>query len=123
LSDDRFIESFIVSSGDGDRLGLHELLPAIGSRRPEATPEEVLAACRDASLAVLEAGHARFEMTPAHANRPGRDGYTAVSLEQARVILASDDAWQSPVESDPRYWFVATEAGKAEYISRETFSL
>lgn len=123
MLDRRFIQSFIVSSGDGDRCGLHELLPAIGSRRPEETPEEILEACREACVAVLEAGHAILEMTPAGADRPGRGGYTVVSLENARGILADQRAWQNPIDTDPRYWFIASEAGKAEYISSETISL
>ncbi len=123
MVDRQFIQSFIVASGDGDRLGLHELLEAIGTRRPEESAEEVQRACLDACLAVLESDHAILEMTPAGADRPGRGGYTTVSLPDARTILASEGAWQAPVENDPRYWFIATDAGKAEYISGETVSL
>lgn len=123
MLDRRFIQSYIVSSGDGDRCGLFELLSAIGTRRPETSPEEIQSACREACLAVLEAGHAQFEMTPAGADRPGRGGYTAIPLEDARVILAGKIAWQSPIDANPRFWLIATEAGQAEYISAETISL
>ncbi len=123
MLDRQYVQSFIISSGDGDRCGLHELLAAIETRHPEATLEEAKATCRDACLAVLEAGHALLQMTPAHADRPGRDGYTAVPLEDVRGILDAEASWQSPVESNPRYWLVATDSGKTEYISPEAFSL
>lgn len=123
MVDRRFIESFIISTGDGDLCGLHELQTAIGTRYKDASAAETRAACLEACLTVLEAGHAIMQMTPPHADRPGRDGYTVISLEDARLILADDDSWRSPVESNARYWLVATESGKAEYISADTFSL
>jgi hypothetical protein len=123
MIDLQYISSYVVSSGDGDRCGLSELLAAIGSRRTDASSEEVLAACVEACLPLVNEGHVRLEMTPAHADRPGRGGYTLIEQADAPDVLRDPDSWHSPRESHPQYWLVATEAGKAAYISEDTFSL
>jgi hypothetical protein len=121
--DDQFIASYVISSGDGDRCGLSELLVAIGTRRDSASSEEVFEACVAACLPLVSEQHVRLEMTPAYSDRPGRDGYTQVSLADAPTVLRDPVSWQSPRESRPHYWLVATEAGKAAYISEDTVSL
>lgn len=123
MIDLQYIGSYVVSSGDGDRCGLSELLAAIGSRRSEASEEEVFAACLAACLSLVNDRHVALEMTPAHADRPGRGGYTEVSPSDAPEVLRDPVSWQSPRESRPRYWLVATEAGKAAYIGEDTVSL
>lgn len=62
-------------------------------------------------------------MTLPHADRPGRDGYTLVTDEEVPAILADADAWLSPRDTNPCYWPMATESGKAKYISEDIFSL
>ena len=118
-----YIASYVVSSGDGDRCGLSELLAAIGIRRSEASSEEVFEACVAACLPLVSEGFVRLEMTPAHADRPGRDGHTQISEHDAQGVLSDPVSWRSPQESRPRYWLVATAAGKAAYISEDTLSL
>ena len=123
MIDLRYIASYAISSGDGDRCGLSELLAAIGSRRPEASRAEVSEACVAACLQLVSEHHIRLEMTPAHADRPGRGGYTEIPPQNAPEVLRDPESWQSPRESLPSYWLVATEAGKAAYISEEAVSL
>ncbi|MCP5044432.1 MAG: hypothetical protein GY944_25665 [bacterium] len=118
-----YIASYVISSGDGDRCGLHELLAAIGTRRSELDADEVLHACRDTCLSLVDAGHVRFEMTPAGADRPTRDGYTLIAAEDTHEILQGREAWTSPSDAHPRYWLVATDTGKAAFISEEVVSL
>jgi len=120
---DDFIASYVVSSGDGDRCALYELIAAIATRRPEMNPDEVFVACRDACTTLVGDEHVHLEMTPPHADRPGRDGYTAVAIRDAAAVLHDRDSWQSPSEALPRYWLVATESGKAAFISQEIVSL
>ena len=123
MIDLHYIASYVVSSGDGDRCGLSELLAAIGTRRSEASSEEVLEACVAACLALVQEQHVRLEMTPARAGRPGRGGYTQISVADAPAVLRDPASWQSPRESEPHYWLVATDAGKSFYISEDTVSL
>ena len=123
MIDLQFIASYIVSSGDGDRCGLSELLVAIGSRRPEANRDEIFEACLAACLHLVSEHQVRLEMTPPHADRPGRGGYTEVAPQTASKILRDPVSWQSPRESQARYWLIATDAGKAAYISEEVVSL
>ena len=117
------IASYVVSAGDGDRCGTFELLAAIGSRNPEISEEDVWQACFAACTALVGEGHVRLEMTPPHADRPTRDGYTQIPSADVETILGNRESWQSPQDARPRYWLVATEAGKAAYISEEVVSL
>lgn len=123
LIDLRYIASYVVSSGDGDRCGLFELLAAIGSRNPETSDEDVLADCRSACTSLLSEGHARLEMTPPHADRPTRDGYTPIPTAEVEGVLGDPESWLSPQDARPRYWLVATESGKATYISEDVVHL
>jgi hypothetical protein len=117
------IASYVVSSGDGDRCGPFELLAAIQSRHPDNSADEVLEACRSACTSLAAEGHVRLEMTPPHADRPTRDGYTAIPDAAVEGILRDPESWQSPRDARPRYWLVATETGKAAYISEDVVSL
>lgn len=118
-----YVASYVVSSGDGDRCGLSELLAAIGTRRSEASSDEVFEACLAACVDLSNAGHVCLEMTPALASRPGRDGYTLIASDEAEATLNDRKVWQSPQETKPSYWLVATDSGKAKYISEEVVSL
>ncbi len=118
-----FIASYVVSTGDGDRCGLHELVAAIASRRSDVSADDVRTACQQACASLASAGHVRVEMTPPHADRPERDGYTLVSPEDALVAFGDAATWQPPSDARPRYWLVATEDGRAAYISEEVVSL
>lgn len=118
-----YIASYVVSTGDGDRSGPFELLAAIGSRHPETSGEEVLEACLLACISLANQGHIRLEMTPPHADRPTRDGYTKILDADIEGILRDPRSWQGPQEARPRYWLVATETGKAAYISEDVVSL
>lgn len=118
-----YIAAYVVSAGDGDRCGLSELLAAIGSRRPHVGKDDVFAACVSACIALAQRGHVRLEMTPAFASRPGREGYVVVDENDVEATLRDARSWQSPKESRPTYWLVATEAGKAAYISEDVVSL
>lgn len=118
-----YIASYVVSSGDGDRCGLFELLVAIQSRRPEANGEEVFDACLSACSSLTRVGHIRLEMTPPHADRPTRDGYTRIPEAAVEEILSNRESWLSPRDARPRYWLVATQTGKAAYISDDIVSL
>ncbi|MFT5441895.1 MAG: hypothetical protein ACI8W3_000937 [Myxococcota bacterium] len=123
MIDTHAIAAYVVSSSDGDRCSLSELLSAIRSRSPEASHEEVLDACRNTCLDLVREGHLRLDMTLPHANRPGRDGYTLVADEEVPAILTDPNAWLSPRETHACYWPMATESGKAKYISEDAFSL
>ncbi|MCH7599262.1 MAG: hypothetical protein IH973_05845 [Myxococcales bacterium] len=123
MIDLNYIASYVVSSGDGDRCGLSELLAAMQTRQSDASSEEIFEACVAACLPLVKKQHVRLEMTPAHADRPGRGGYTQISQEKAPEVLCDPASWQSPRESQPHYWLVATEAGKAAYISEDIISL
>lgn len=123
MIDLHYIASYVVSSGDGDRCGPFELLAAIGSRNPETRGEEVFEACLSACLSLVSEGHIRLEMTPPHADRPTRDGYTQIRDADVERILRDPESWQSPQDARPRYWLVATETGKAAYISEDVVSL
>ena len=118
-----YIAAYVVSAGDGDRCGLSELLSAIGTRRPEVSAEQVFDSCVAACVTLAQSGHVRVEMTPAFASRPGRDGYVVVEGSDVEPTLRNADSWQSPQESRPSYWLVATAAGKAAYISEAVVSL
>jgi len=118
-----YIASYVVSSGDGDRCGLSELLAAMETRQSDVDSEEVFEACVAACLPLLSQHHVRLEMTPAHADRPGRGGYTEISEENAPAVLRDPASWQSTLESQPHYWLVANEAGRAAYISEDIVSL
>lgn len=118
-----YIAAYVVSAGDGDRCGLSELLTAIGTRRPEVPAGEVFESCVSACFTLVHAGQARLEMTPAFASRPGRDGYVVVEAGDIEPTLRNTGSWQSPKESHASYWLVATEAGKAAFISEDVVSL
>lgn len=118
-----FIASYVVSTGDGDRCGLHELVGAIASRRSEVAIDDVLTACQQACASLASAGHVRVEMTPPRADRPERDGYTLVSVQDALAAFEDDATWQAPSDARPRYWLIATDEGRAAYISEEVVSL
>ncbi len=119
----QYVGSYVISSGSGDRCGLSELLAAIASRRPRADSDQVFEACLAACLSLADEGHVRIEMTPACADRPTRDGYTQVPAESAPQVLRDPQSWWSPRDTLPRYWLVATQEGRAAYISDDTISL
>jgi len=118
-----FIATYVIGAGDTDRCGVHELVAAIESRRPATPRDELEAACRDACVSLVEAGHVRVDMTPAGAERPGRDGYTPVARAEAIAVFRDALSWSSPADARPRYWLAATDAGRAAYISDEVVSL
>lgn len=118
-----YIAAYVVAAGDGDRCGLSELLTAIGTRRPETDAEQIFESCVAACTTLVQNEHVRLEMTPAFASRPGRDGYVTIASDQVDATLRDPVSWESPKESQASYWLVATDAGKAAYISEEVVSL
>ncbi len=118
-----FIASYVIGVADTDRCGVHELVPAIASRRDDVSESEVALACREACAALVRAEHVRLEMTPAGADRPGRDGYTPVAIDDALKVFDDEASWRFPSDAHPRYWLVATDAGRAAYISEDVVSL
>lgn len=120
---EEFIASYIVGAADTDRVGLFELSTAIGTRRPELERDEIERACLSACTQLLRAGHVRVEVTPAGARRPGRGGYKKLAEPDAQAALDDPASWQPPSDAHPRYWLVATDAGREAYISEEVVSL
>jgi hypothetical protein len=118
-----YIAAYVVAAGDGDRCGLSELLTAIGTRHSEAGAEQIFESCVAACTTLVQSEHVRLEMTPAFASRPGRDGYVTIASDQVDATLRNTVSWESPKESHASYWLVATDTGKAAYISEEVVSL
>jgi hypothetical protein len=123
LLDQHYIKSFAASIAHGSFYGLYELLCSMASRLPDDAHSEVLAACRMAVVDLVEHELVRLHMTPAHAERPTRDGCPLVPLEEVSGVLGRDESWESPRESRATYWLSTTEAGEAAYFSPEILSL
>ncbi len=123
LSKSLLIEAYIVAAADGDQLGLHELPSAVSRRTPELEEAEIYQLCRATCRDLLERGCIQLVSTPAFAARPGRDGFVAISSAEALEIVSDDQNWHLPAEAKARYWLVATDEGRAEYISESKLSL
>jgi hypothetical protein len=123
LPDEQYIRSYVISVSHGSSCGLHEIPEAIAARLSGHSQAEILAVCQSVCAELLERQHVSMHVTPAFGERPMRGSYVAVSPDEALLVVRRAESWQSPSNSQPRYWLTTTDAGEAAYYSDETVSL